>query len=150
MLFGGSLAIVDNERTSNALFNFIDLYELYDEWCLKQKKGFWIELKDYGPYEDKDEPKQHNFLWCNGYCVGDFENWAAGEPNDNRRKNENGQNCVQLWYRSTNPNKWGKWDDEYCAKRGKGYICEFKIPKCDASFWHHPKISNFDDINDCP
>ncbi|XP_077994428.1 collectin-12-like [Glandiceps talaboti] len=95
MLFGGSLAIVDNEQTSNALFNFIDDGQLYDDWCI-QKKGFWIGLKDYGPYEPKDAPPQHNFLWSNGYCL-DFEDWAAGEPNDNRKKNNNGQNCVQLW-----------------------------------------------------
>ncbi|XP_077989282.1 salivary C-type lectin 1-like [Glandiceps talaboti] len=120
---GGSLAIVDNPQTSQVLFDFIDANCLYDTWCIEQY-GFWIGLNDIEVEEQ--------YVWYNDNGVCDlFEDWASGEPNNNEKQDNDGQDCAQLWYRSGSAKKWGKWDDEYCSYREKGYICEYKIPYCN-------------------
>ncbi|XP_078000512.1 salivary C-type lectin 1-like [Glandiceps talaboti] len=130
---GGSLAIVDNSQTSQVLFDYIDDNCLFDKWCIEQY-GFWIGMNDIA-VED-----EHVWYYDNGVCT-EFTNWAAGEPNDNTKRDDKGQDCAQLWYRSRGEGKWGKWDDEYCSYREKGYICEYKIPYCNYDvYWNHRAV----------
>ncbi|XP_077994425.1 salivary C-type lectin 1-like [Glandiceps talaboti] len=126
---GGYLAIIDTDQKSQAVRNYIRLCEFESDWCIPNK-GFWIGLSD--------SQTEGQYIWSDdtGVCQHSFD-WAAGEPNNNDKKDDNGQDCVQLWYRSRSPAKWGKWDDEYCAVREKAFICEFKIPYCNyEEFWN--------------
>ncbi|XP_070543934.1 low affinity immunoglobulin epsilon Fc receptor-like [Ptychodera flava] len=86
------------------------------------KFGFWIGLDDR--FEEGE------YIWSDGSplcppCC--YTNWARGEPNDNKKKDPLGQDCVQLWFRGSHN---GKWDDEYCNYRPKGIVCEIPDPHC--------------------
>ncbi|XP_077990639.1 hepatic lectin-like [Glandiceps talaboti] len=109
---------------NQAVFNFIAAQNLSENECIQQF-GFWIGLGD------KD--KEGQYVWDDGtsLCSTLFTDWAKKEPNNNEKKDVNGQDCVQLWYRQRTKDMWGKWDDEYCAFREKGFICEYTIPYCD-------------------
>ncbi|XP_070552283.1 low affinity immunoglobulin epsilon Fc receptor-like [Ptychodera flava] len=87
----------------------------------KPSYGFFIGLGD-AKREDK-------FVWSNGtpICRRGFTNWAPREPNNNTNRDKKGQDCVQLWYRFGHN---GKWDDEYCNVRPKGFICEIPTHCC--------------------
>ncbi|XP_077985183.1 salivary C-type lectin 2-like [Glandiceps talaboti] len=106
---GGELASVKDAATQEAIEQYITDQNLTE---LVKGKGFWIGLNDR---ETEDE-----FVWIDGEAVT-YINWSAGNPNNNTKKDPNGQDCVQLWTK-----KDYKWDDDYCWKR-KSFICEFEV-----------------------
>ncbi|XP_070558457.1 perlucin-like protein [Ptychodera flava] len=117
---GGVLANLADPDVDAMLKKFIANEGLDGSACINNF-GFFIGLTD--PNYDG------SFVWSNGnpLCQGCYTNWAPGEPNNNDKKDENGQNCGQLWYRS---NHNGLWDDEYCNERPKGYVCEIPNNCC--------------------
>ncbi|XP_006819868.2 C-type lectin domain family 19 member A-like, partial [Saccoglossus kowalevskii] len=83
--------------------------------------GFWVGYHDDAdPKKYRHKNKPHLFTWLHDQCET-FEVWEKNQPNDNISESEEGQNCVQLWYR---PTKNGNFDDEYCYEK-KGYVCQF-------------------------
>ncbi|XP_070558459.1 perlucin-like protein [Ptychodera flava] len=120
---GGYLANLDNPEIDTLVKNFISKEGLGGPPCInKPSFGFFIGLTDSGT--------EGTYVWNNGnvICEDDFTNWAPGEPNNNTNLNpEEGQDCVQLWYRFGHD---GLWDDEYCNQRVKGYICEIPTHCC--------------------
>ncbi|XP_077993915.1 salivary C-type lectin 1-like [Glandiceps talaboti] len=118
------LAILDTEQKCEAAIWYITEHGLDDPSCIPHH-GFWIGLNDL--------KVEGHFVWSyynvrQGLCDEDYEHWAQGEPNNNTKKDPNGQDCVQLWFRG---NRNGQWDDEYVDYRPKGAVCETRIPHCD-------------------
>ncbi|XP_070543946.1 echinoidin-like [Ptychodera flava] len=117
----GRLASLRTLAIDNAIRGHITSNGMDTSSCIP-KYGFWIGLRD-GATEGE-------YFWSDGgaLCPFDFRNWAPGEPNNNTKKNtEDGQDCVQLWFRFGHG---GLWDDEYCDFRPKGIICEIPDPFC--------------------
>ncbi|XP_070569076.1 E-selectin-like [Ptychodera flava] len=85
--------------------------------------GFWIGFYDPDRSLDGSTHDETAFEWVYPMCKK-FAKWAPGQPNDNKKKDDSGQNCVQLWTK-----KSFKYDDEYCTSE-KGYICQ-KATSCD-------------------
>ncbi|XP_070544263.1 perlucin-like protein [Ptychodera flava] len=83
--------------------------------------GYWIGLTD--------RASENTFVWTSGQELEDcsYENWVRNEPNNNTKKNVDGQDCVQLWAR-----RGFRWDDAYCNKE-KGYICMYQVADCPDS-----------------
>ncbi|XP_070576208.1 C-type lectin mannose-binding isoform-like [Ptychodera flava] len=121
----GRLAVLRDSVVDLKIRKYIMDNKLDGPPCIS-KFGFWIGLEDT---LNEDE-----FIWSDSesHCQDDYRNWAPGEPNNNTKKNVGGQDCVQLWFRFGHD---GKWDDEYCDFRPKGFICEIPDPYChtDAS-----------------
>nr|BAA85102.1 PfG3 [Ptychodera flava] len=125
--YAGRLAILNNGYVDGEIRDLIKSNKLHKKKCIKNH-GFFIGLSD--------SRSEGDFSWGNGEMVGykDYENWARGQPDNTKiRDRMNGQNrkidqdCVQLWYRDRNK---GKWDDEYCDYRPKGFVCEVPDPYC--------------------
>ncbi|XP_006825858.1 C-type lectin mosGCTL-1-like [Saccoglossus kowalevskii] len=111
---GGNLARIHNDETNTLILSYIESSGAGDAIAT----GFWIGLNDIR--------NEGVYVWSNGgeTCYGlDYIPWGNGEPNNNTKKDSNGQDCVQL-RKSMN---WS-WDDDYCSYRPKGFICE--IPVC--------------------
>ncbi|XP_070574107.1 perlucin-like protein [Ptychodera flava] len=108
---GGELAKITDRETDEMIKNYIQETGIIDEI----KTGLWIGLTDWRT--------EDTFKWGDGEKLldcGSYSNWSPGEPNNNVKKNEDGQDCVQLWKRRNL-----MWDDEYCEYRKKGYVCMF-------------------------
>ncbi|XP_077982410.1 low affinity immunoglobulin epsilon Fc receptor-like [Glandiceps talaboti] len=108
---GGRLAKLANKEHDGLIHHYIIDFGIGDE----VSSGFWIGLSDIDT--------EDTFRWLDGDRLGVcnmYSNWAPREPNNNLKRNPNGQDCVQLSKR-----KWYRWDDEYCDFRPKGYVCEF-------------------------
>ncbi|XP_070539399.1 perlucin-like protein [Ptychodera flava] len=119
---GGCLANLYTEEIDTCVRNFISDNKLDQPPCINRPQwGFFIGLTD--------SAEEGKWVWKNGIeiCGGTYSNWAPGEPNNNTKKDPNGQDCAQLWYRFGHN---GKWDDEYCNCRPKGFICEIKTDCC--------------------
>ncbi|XP_070552273.1 perlucin-like protein [Ptychodera flava] len=119
---GGTLANLVDAQIDSLVRDFISNRGLDGPPCInKPSYGFFIGLGD-AKREDK-------FVWSNGtpICRKGFTNWAPREPNNNTNRDTKGQDCVQLWYRFGHN---GKWDDEYCNVRPKGFICEIPTHCC--------------------
>ncbi|XP_070581707.1 perlucin-like protein [Ptychodera flava] len=119
---GGRLANLNTKEIDDCVRDFISDNNLDEPPCInKPQWGFFIGLTDVD--------NEGTFVWNNGIeiCGSTYSNWAPREPNNNTRKDPNGQDCVQLWYRFGNN---GKWDDEYCNCRPKGFVCEIPTDCC--------------------
>nr|BAA85104.1 PfG5 [Ptychodera flava] len=117
----GRLAVLNNAYVDGEIRDLIKSNRLHRKRCIKNH-GFFIGLSDRGSEGD--------FFWGNGEMIGhkDYENWARGQPDNTKRLDrKNGQDCGQLWYRDGNR---GKWDDEYCNERPKGFVCEVPDNPC--------------------
>ncbi|XP_070535180.1 lectin BRA-3-like [Ptychodera flava] len=117
----GRLASLRNPRIDYEVRKHILDNDLDKSPCITVY-GFWIGLSD--------ALVEGEFIWSDGipHCVNsDFRNWAPGEPNNNTKRDDDGQDCVQLWFRNNNK---GLWDDEYCDYRPKGIVCEIPDPHC--------------------
>lgn len=114
---GGQLAKIQDAETHQMIKDFIDEERLGRE-IAANGKGLWIGLNDIDV--------EGSFVWADGEGLLDdilcnpYEGWAINEPNNNTKKNPNGQDCVQLWKA-----RGYDWDDAYCDYT-KGYICEFQ------------------------
>ncbi|XP_077988249.1 L-selectin-like [Glandiceps talaboti] len=122
--FHHGLAILDTQQKDQAVVSYIQSKGWDENSCIPHF-GFWIGLNDL-KVED-------HFVWSyqnvrQGLCEEDYEHWAPGEPNNNPKRDPNGQDCVQLWFKSK---KNGRWDDEYVDFRPKGAVCETRVPHCD-------------------
>ncbi|XP_070574176.1 lectin BRA-3-like isoform X2 [Ptychodera flava] len=104
---GGFLAALKDEATTDAVTQYIEDQELGE---LVQGNGFWIGLNDI--------ETEGSYLWQDE-TEAQYANWAPGEPNNNTKKNPDGQDCTQMFKR-----RGWKWDDDYCFKM-KSFICEF-------------------------
>ncbi|XP_006819866.1 C-type lectin lectoxin-Thr1-like [Saccoglossus kowalevskii] len=116
---GGWLATIDKKTTHQEIRKLIRA-QADSRVC--NNYGFWIGLHDASdPKTSRHQGQPEKFSWVHEQCH-DFQVWESNQPNDNNKKDSNGQNCVQLWHR---PGKKGNYDDEYCGKT-KGYICQFE------------------------
>ncbi|XP_078000514.1 low affinity immunoglobulin epsilon Fc receptor-like [Glandiceps talaboti] len=118
---GGMLANLKDAATDTLIRKLIMDNELDDSSCI-ENKGFFIGLND--------KTVEGTYVWSDGTEVNrcnPYTNWATGEPNDNEKQDTKGQDCVQLWFRG---NRQGKWDDEYCDYRPKGFVCEIPNTCC--------------------
>nr|BAA85103.1 PfG4 [Ptychodera flava] len=119
--YAGRLAVLNNGYVDGEIRDLIKSNKLHKKKCIKNH-GFFIGLSD--------SRSEGRYDWKNGDRMGqnDYENWARGQPdNDTKLDRRNGQDCVQLWYRNGTR---GKWDDEYCDERPKGFVCEVPDPYC--------------------
>ncbi|XP_077862299.1 uncharacterized protein LOC100367189 [Saccoglossus kowalevskii] len=116
---GGVLAMLKTQKINKQVRQYIYSNNLDAEVT----KGFWFGLHDRN--------QEGDFEWMDQTKLADtgFTYWADDNPNNNDKKDVNGQDCVQLWKASS-----FKWDDDYCSDdanlRKKGYICEFNICGC--------------------
>ncbi|XP_070574169.1 C-type lectin lectoxin-Phi1-like isoform X2 [Ptychodera flava] len=115
-LQGGLLAKIPDKETDDSIRSYILDSGAGDE----VSSGFWIGLND--------RLEEGIFKWLDGEELsecGSYTNWASGEPNNNVKKDPEGQDCVQLMKRQN-----FKWDDDYCqGQRRKGVVCQFNV--CD-------------------
>ena len=88
---GGSLAVLDNDISTQAVHNYIVARRLYEDWCIPNK-GFWIGM------DDLDFEGQYVWSDNTGLC-DHFSNWASTEPNNNDKLSDGaaGKDCIQLW-----------------------------------------------------
>ncbi|XP_070543809.1 C-type lectin domain family 19 member A-like [Ptychodera flava] len=116
----GRLATLHTPEIDKAIRDHITNNKLDVSPCIL-RYGFWIGLGD--------SAVEGEHTWSDGraLCDSDYRNWAPREPNNNKKKDPLGQDCVQLWFRFGNG---GKWDDEYCDFRPKGIVCEIPDPHC--------------------
>ncbi|XP_070532436.1 lectin BRA-3-like isoform X2 [Ptychodera flava] len=126
----GRLAVLRNSYIDNKVRKYITDNNLHDRSCIT-KFGFWIGLED--------TLNEGEFIWPDGesQCQDDYSNWAPREPNNNIKKDNGGQDCVQLWFRFGHN---GKWDDEYCDFRPKGFVCEIPDPYCHSDPSDTPQL----------
>ncbi|XP_078000060.1 echinoidin-like [Glandiceps talaboti] len=117
----GILANLKTKEIDEAVRHFIMEQEMNNQDCVHHY-GFWIGLGD--------AEEEGNYVWSDGdpMCEGSYTNWAPGEPDNNDKHDPDGQDCVQLWFRSGNKLLW---DDEYCDYRAKGLVCEVSIDYVD-------------------
>ncbi|XP_078000518.1 C-type lectin mosGCTL-1-like [Glandiceps talaboti] len=123
---GGTLANLKTNASNIAVVDMILANGLYNETCIA-KSGFWIGLNDIA--------EEGVYVWGDGEPLGDcdnpYTNWAEGEPDNNTKKDSDGQDCGQLWFKEgRHGGIVGQWDDEYCSKRIKGVICEIQNTCC--------------------
>ncbi|XP_070578989.1 perlucin-like protein [Ptychodera flava] len=117
----GRLAVLNHKYIDGEIRDLIKSNKLHRRRCIKNY-GFWIGLSD--------SKREGTFFWDNGeMAIGqrEFSNWASRQPNNNRKLDGEGQDCVQMWYRN---GRKGQWDDEYCDVRPKGFVCEVPDPYC--------------------
>ncbi|XP_002741352.1 struthiocalcin-2-like [Saccoglossus kowalevskii] len=119
---GGMLAKIRSQDIHVAIVDYIKEAKLTSTIVNDAGKGLWIGLGD------KDE--EGRYMWVDGEELdlnecSQYQGWAADEPNNNDKKDDNGQDCVQLWKM-----RQFDWDDGYCND-SKGYICEYAA--CDPS-----------------
>nr|BAA85101.1 PfG2 [Ptychodera flava] len=118
----GRLAVLNNAYVDGEIRDLIKSNRLHKKKCIKNH-GFFIGLSDSGRW------REGKYDWVNGDRIGqnDYQNWARGQPDNDNKQDELGQDCVQLWFRNGNR---GKWDDEYCNFRPKGFVCEVPDNHC--------------------
>ncbi|XP_070537159.1 perlucin-like protein isoform X2 [Ptychodera flava] len=116
---GGTLANMKTKEIDDAVRTFIKNEKLDNQGCA-ENYGFWIGLND------RKVEGQHE--WSDGtpLCPS-YTNWAPDQPNNNDKKDPDGQDCGQLWFRGNNDLRW---DDEYCDYRPKGIVCEIPNHCC--------------------
>ncbi|XP_070543088.1 C-type lectin domain family 19 member A-like isoform X2 [Ptychodera flava] len=114
----GRLAVLRNSYIDNKVRQYIVDNNMDGPHCIT-KFGFWIGLED--------TLNEGEFIWSDGesHCQDDYSNWAPGEPNNNPKKDDSGQDCVQLWFRFGHN---GKWDDDYCDFRPRVLSVKYQIP----------------------
>ncbi|XP_006813708.1 C-type lectin Cal-like, partial [Saccoglossus kowalevskii] len=114
---GVGLATIDKKGTHKGIKKSIPL-EWKGDLC---NWGFWIGFRDMRNPPRLPRHKRHPeyFSWFFQMCSY-YEDWAVDQPNDNHSNDEDGQNCVQLWYK---PGRKGAYDDEYCSEK-KGFVCQ--------------------------
>ncbi|XP_077864595.1 layilin-like [Saccoglossus kowalevskii] len=119
---GGWLATIDKQTTHQQIRTIIRNTEGAETRACHDY-GFWIGLYDPRPLPKPSSHKNHPemFTWVHDQCE-EFEVWEENQPNDNISESSDGQNCVQLWYRTGHI---GNYDDEYCYEK-KGYVCQFE------------------------
>ncbi|XP_078000513.1 perlucin-like protein [Glandiceps talaboti] len=117
---GGRLANLKNAEIDSLVLNLIQDNDLDQEPCIEHY-GFMFGLEDRN--------QEGEYIWSDGTPLVQqcnyYTNWAPKEPNNKDKKDVEGQDCVQFWFRGNRQS----WDDEYCNFRPKGYICE--IPKLE-------------------
>ncbi|XP_070574085.1 perlucin-like protein [Ptychodera flava] len=123
---GGRLAKIPNQDIGEMIHHYILESGIGDE----VSTGFWIGLQDIAT-EDTFRWPDLDRIGCSMY-----QNWKPREPNNNTKKDQKGQDCVQMWKRH-----YYRWDDDYCDFRKKGYVCEFLNfdPRCE----RHASVSLF-------
>lgn len=118
---GGRLAMLKTRSIDRLVINYIRQNDLESH----VNTGFWIGLND--------RDNEGDYVWSDDEAVS-YTNWADGEPDDNDKRDTNGQDCVQLWKSDDL-----KWDDDYCGDgpfgRKKGFICEYIKQDCDNPFY---------------
>ncbi|XP_070576249.1 low affinity immunoglobulin epsilon Fc receptor-like [Ptychodera flava] len=108
---GGSLAKLADKERDDLVRNYLNDEGLGDE----VDAGYWVGLND--------RKVEGTFVWLDGEKwleCGSYSNWAPGEPNNNEKHSDDGQDCVQL-----RSKKQHRWDDDFCEHRPKGYVCQF-------------------------
>ncbi|XP_070569075.1 C-type lectin 37Db-like [Ptychodera flava] len=115
---GGWLATMHTEAVWDELKDEIKDANMNKKSC--HGNGFWIGFNDPDRSLDGSTHDETAFEWIYPMCKN-FTKWAPGQPNDNKKHDDSGQNCVQLWTK-----KGFEYDDEYCTTP-KGYICQKKI-----------------------
>ncbi|XP_006825857.1 C-type lectin mannose-binding isoform-like [Saccoglossus kowalevskii] len=111
---GGNLARIPDEETYVYMLQYLIDSGAADDVAT----GFWIGLNDIR--------NEGVYTWSNGgsFCQNVTAlPWGAGEPNNNEKLREEGQDCIQL-----RKSQAFALDDDYCDHRAKGFICE--IPVC--------------------
>ncbi|XP_070569068.1 C-type lectin 37Db-like isoform X2 [Ptychodera flava] len=121
---GGWLATMDTQELWEQLQTSIDDANMDKKSC--HGNGFWIGFHDPDRSLDGSTHDETAFEWIYPMCES-FVTWAAGQPNDNKKHDDSGQNCVQLWTK-----KDFAYDDEYCTSE-KGYICQKKLTLCNCA-----------------
>ncbi|XP_070578072.1 C-type lectin BfL-2-like [Ptychodera flava] len=118
---GGMLAIIRDQTVHQFIKDYITEAKLKSS-IAQNGKGLWIGLND------KEE--EGRYVWVDGEVLDSddpdtYAPWADGEPNNNEKKDSNGQDCVQLW-----KSRDFAFDDAYCENVvDKGYICQYT--ECD-------------------
>nr|XP_006815389.1 PREDICTED: uncharacterized protein LOC100369221 [Saccoglossus kowalevskii] len=107
---GGVLASLHTQAIFQAVRSFI-LNGNFDG----KVKGYWIGLNDLN--------NEGSFEWLNGEPF-DWTRWANKQPNDNNQGSSGGQDCVQLWKKTSYT-----WDDNSCHQK-RGYVCQTSISTC--------------------
>ncbi|XP_070577188.1 C-type lectin lectoxin-Phi1-like [Ptychodera flava] len=107
---GGQLASITDRHLQVAIQDHLN-----EELVGTAVKSVWMGLSD--------RAEEGTYIWEEGseLLEGDFIFWAPHEPNNNDKKNDNGQDCGGLWRRYN----W-RWDDGYCHKV-RPYLCQFSI-----------------------
>eukprot|EP00090_Calanus_glacialis_P041261 TRINITY_DN7261_c0_g1_i2.p1 TRINITY_DN7261_c0_g1~~TRINITY_DN7261_c0_g1_i2.p1 ORF type:complete len:318 (-),score=48.46 TRINITY_DN7261_c0_g1_i2:279-1232(-) len=67
-----------------------------------------------------DQAEEGKFFWMSTGKPLTFENWNAGEPNNFKYENGEGENCLELWNRD---GKGLKWNDTPCSFESY-FVCE--------------------------
>lgn len=67
-----------------------------------------------------DQAEEGKFFWMSTGKPLTYENWNAGEPNNFKYENGEGENCVELWDRD---GKGLKWNDTPCSFESY-FVCE--------------------------
>ncbi|XP_078000821.1 C-type lectin mosGCTL-1-like [Glandiceps talaboti] len=106
----GELVQIRDRQLHNAVAEY-----LRQEMGGTRIKSVWLGLNDIA--------EEGKYVWTDGteLIEGDYDNWAPGEPNDNNKKNTNGQDCGQLWRLKD----W-QWDDGYCDNK-RAYVCQYSM-----------------------
>jgi len=67
-----------------------------------------------------DQAEEGKFFWMSTGKPLTYENWNAGEPNNFKYENGEGENCLELWNRD---GKGLKWNDTPCSFESY-FVCE--------------------------
>ncbi|XP_070578071.1 lectin BRA-3-like [Ptychodera flava] len=112
---GGRLAVIRDARTSS----FMKAYLNRSAVKRYVGSGIWIGINDIEEEGTLMTSDGHPFYAddCNV-----FQDWTDDQPDDNMKRDPEGQDCVQLW-KARN----FSWDDDYCNYRPKSYICEYDV-----------------------
>jgi len=102
---GMHLASVNNEGEQRNLEEHITSFGMGNE-------HFWSS--------GTDQAEEGKFFWMSSGKPLTYENWNAGEPNNFKYENGEGENCLELWNRD---GKGLKWNDTPCSFESY-FVCE--------------------------
>ncbi|XP_070577192.1 C-type lectin lectoxin-Lio3-like [Ptychodera flava] len=107
---GGQLASITGRHLQVAIQDHLN-----KELAGTAVKSVWMGLSD--------RAEEGTYVWEEGpeLLEGDFTFWASGEPNNNDKRNPDGQDCGGLW----RLRGW-RWDDGYCQVK-RPYICQYSL-----------------------